>query len=88
MTGTVLASKRLRGRDEEHSGSGDFVFFDDDGAIVERGADIEDGLKKLWGDWSVHVNAALLAETLEVAESEAIGYEIQSAGGTSAVFQP
>ena len=67
MTGTIFASKRLRGRDEEHSGSGDFVFFDDDGAIVERGTDIEDGLKELWGDWSVHVNATLLDDGWDFA---------------------
>jgi len=60
VTGAVFASERLGGRDEEDRGTGDFVFLDDDGAVMERGADIEDGLKELWGDRRIDVDATLL----------------------------
>ena len=60
MTGAVFASEGLGGRDEEDRGTGDFVFFDNDGAVMERGADIEDGLKELWGDRRIDVDATLL----------------------------
>ena len=57
MTGTIFASEWLRGCDEEHGGSGDFVFFDDDGAVMERGTDIEDGLKDLSAHRGIDGNA-------------------------------
>ena len=60
MTGAVFASERLGGRDKEDRGTGDFVFLDDDGAVMKRGADIEDGLKELWGDRRIDVDATLL----------------------------